>query len=452
MASGIFFKTYLWEGTYLKMKMGRKIISPLLLILLVLFSCNTRSKKEAMQYYTKGRELGMKLKYEEALDMFNLAIKVYPDLPEAHNGAGFAYYKLKEYDKAEEEFFKAIKLKRDYIKPYNNLGNLYFETGKLPKAIEVWEKYLVIDPNNAELLAKVGNAKMNEGGGEYYNVVEALGHLQKAVALAPSVPAYRLLLADCYMKFKDYLPNSITEYNTLLNTPDVPPEITLKAYSGLAYAYFASGKNDEAIITIKNGLRLFPEDFLMNLYAGQIFAETGKNEEAEKRFEKAMQIDPQDIRIYIQFPAFYMNAGKYDKVEAIYKKGMENLPNAPILPLNFGLFYTQRLGDCDRAIEMFKKSIELNIKIAFIPYGEIGKCLIKQKKYDEALDVLEKALKLALDADAKYALECRYYLAEVYRQTGRPEKMKEHLDKVIEISPESIWAEKGKEILQSMEE
>ena len=77
--------------------MKRKI-SILLIIILALLSCNTRAKKEAMQYYTKGRELGMEQKYEEALKMFNQAVETYPDLPEAHNGAGFAYLKMKEYD------------------------------------------------------------------------------------------------------------------------------------------------------------------------------------------------------------------------------------------------------------------------------------------------------------------------------------------------------------------
>ena len=148
------------------------------LLSIVLISCNTRAKKEAMQSYMKGRELGLQGKFEEALKMFKQAIDIYPKLPEAHNGAGFAYYKMKEYDKAEEEFLKAIDLKRDYFKPYSNLGDLYFETRIYGKAIETWQKYLFIDPNVAELHIKVGHAKSLQVSVDYYNLSEALKHFQ----------------------------------------------------------------------------------------------------------------------------------------------------------------------------------------------------------------------------------------------------------------------------------
>src|SRR4030042_468258 len=194
--------------------MGRKIFV-LIISLFLLISCNTRAKKEAMQSYEKGKELGMQGKFEEALQMFNHAIKIYPDLPEAHNGAGFAYFNMKKYKEAEEEFLKAIKLKNDYIKPYNSLGDMYFAKGELAKAIEVWEKYLNIDPNVAELHAKVGQAKMSEASGQHYNMNAALEHLQKAVNINPTNSSFRLLLADCYQHFKEFLPNSITEYNTI---------------------------------------------------------------------------------------------------------------------------------------------------------------------------------------------------------------------------------------------
>jgi len=425
----------------------RRTFFLIFLIFLVTISCDSRSKKEALQSYEKGRELGMQGKFDEALKMFNQAVKLNPNLPEAHNGAGYAYYKLQKYDLAKKEFQKAIRLKQNYLKAYNNLGDLYYDQRDFLKAVEVWEKCLQLDSNLADIHAKVGNVKMRASSGSVYNLSEALKHLQKAVTIAPTQFGYRLLLADCYQNFKDYLPNSITEYNTILNTTNVPLEITVKAYSGLGYSYLLAEKDEEALTTIKNGLRLFPDDYLMNLYAGQIFAKSKLIKEAEKNFNKAIQISPKDLRTYIQFPAIYVKEGDFEKAAEVYKTGMKNLPNVPIIPLNFGLFYTQNLDDCEKAIELFQKSIDLQIEIAFVPYGEIGKCLMKLGKTDEALIKLEKALQLALDMDAKYSAECRFHIAEIYRDKGEYANVKEHIQKIIEGYPDTMWAEKGKKIL-----
>jgi tetratricopeptide (TPR) repeat protein len=289
---------------------------------------------------------------------------------------------------------------------------------------------------------------MNEASGEYYNVNVALEHLRKAVNIDPAKPAYRLLLADCSQKFKEFIPNSITEYNNILNTMNVASEITKKAYSGLAMAYLASEKDEEAFLTIKNGLKLFPDDYVMNLNAGQIFAKSKKKEEAEECFKKALQIDPEDVRSYMQFPTLYIEDKQFDKAIEIYKMGMAKLPNVPILPLNLGLLYSLQLENCEKAIEMLQKALDLKISISFVPHVEIGKCLMSQGKLDEALEMLEKALKEALDMDSKYASECRFHIAEIYKSKKDVSKMKEYIQKIIESDPNSAWAENGKKLLQ----
>ncbi|MBU1627643.1 tetratricopeptide repeat protein, partial [bacterium] len=138
----------------------------------------------------------------------------------------------------------------------------------------------------------------------------------------------------------------------------------------------------------------------------------------------------------------------YDKAIEIYELGMEKLPNVSILPLNLGLLYAQRLENCEKAIELFKKALALKLTIPYVAIGEIGKCLITQGKQDEALQMMEKALKEALDMDPKYATECRYHIAEIYKSKKDYLKMKEQINKIIEIDPDSYWAENGKKILQ----
>jgi tetratricopeptide (TPR) repeat protein len=438
-------------GFFLKILISKVIMKKNLFIFVIIFflfiSCNSKNKNEAIQLYNKGSELGQKGKLEESVEVFKKAIELYPDSPEAHNGLGFSHLIMKKYDEAEGEFQKAIKLKYDYFKPYNNLGDLYKQTDKLEKAVDVWIKYLTINPDIASLQAKVGSAKMSERSGKYYNPQEALKHFEKAIKLEPQNAGFRLLLANCYQNFKEYLAKSITEYNTIINTPDISPDIIKNAYSGMAYSYLALEKKEESTITIKQGLRLYLEDYVMNLYAGQIFAYSGDKKEAEIKFLKAIAIDPKDIRTYIHLPAFYVKENQLEKAIDLYKKGMENLPEQPILPVNLGLLYSQKLGDCEKAIKLFQKAIDLKIDVIFIPLGEIGKCLLRMSKTDEALSYLEKALKSALDLKARYAIECRYYIAEAQIKKGDKQKAKEQIDKILELDPKGTFAEKGKLLL-----
>ena len=71
---------------------------------------------------------------EEAIHQFQEAIRMRPDLAEAHNGLGVVLYQQGHVDEAIRQFQEAIRLKPDYADAYNNLGVAFGQQGRIDEA------------------------------------------------------------------------------------------------------------------------------------------------------------------------------------------------------------------------------------------------------------------------------------------------------------------------------
>ncbi len=83
----------------------------------------------------KGLALFQQGKFDEALKQFDLARRINPENPFAHNAAGAAYSELKLNRPAVDCFGKAIALKPDYTAAYYNRGRSYLREGLYDLAI-----------------------------------------------------------------------------------------------------------------------------------------------------------------------------------------------------------------------------------------------------------------------------------------------------------------------------
>ncbi|MGD9015158.1 MAG: tetratricopeptide repeat protein, partial [Candidatus Omnitrophota bacterium] len=71
---------------------------------------------------------------------YKQAIKIKPDLPEAHNNLGLIYDTLNKQQEAIALFKQAIAINPDYAEAYNNLSAIYFQNKQYKLAIEYCDK------------------------------------------------------------------------------------------------------------------------------------------------------------------------------------------------------------------------------------------------------------------------------------------------------------------------
>ncbi|NMB75869.1 MAG: tetratricopeptide repeat protein [Myxococcales bacterium] len=162
----------------------------------------------------------------EALRNFQEAVRLNPNMFQAHNGLGLTYYLIGDYDKALVHLQKALALKPDYSEVKNSIGRVYSAQNRFREAIPWYrealqdvflpERYLA-EGNLGWALFRVGEVEeafklvkntlaQNDKycvGYEYLglmyqeqkNLEEAVANLRRLVELCPEHVAGRLNLA-----------------------------------------------------------------------------------------------------------------------------------------------------------------------------------------------------------------------------------------------------------------
>src|SRR6266404_1261085 len=110
---------------------------------------NLSAPKKALSEMDKGRELGNKKKYDEAMQHLQKAVEIYAKYPEAYNEMGLIE-RRREHDKeAEEMFRKAIDADPKWTAPYLNLAVLQLNKQNYTELLKTTERVVQLDNNLA---------------------------------------------------------------------------------------------------------------------------------------------------------------------------------------------------------------------------------------------------------------------------------------------------------------
>ena len=126
----------------------------------------------------------------KALPYVQQAIILEPDRPDFYNDLGMLFQDRNELKKAITFHKRALSLKSDFIPAIVNLGVAYKRSGQNDQAIEAYQKVISLNPNIAEAYNNLGNLMMTEG-----ELVEARVNFTKALELKPDYPDAKANLA-----------------------------------------------------------------------------------------------------------------------------------------------------------------------------------------------------------------------------------------------------------------
>jgi tetratricopeptide (TPR) repeat protein len=204
--------------------------------------------KEAL-YYRGNFALYALGEVDQAIDLYQRALKIDPNFVLARYDLAVAYRGMGEVDKAIAEYEKALKINPRFPEALSNLGGQYFRKGNVKQAEAHFRRAIEVYPNFIQALSNLG-AALNKLG----HSKQALPHLQKALALDPEFAV---------------------------------------AYFNLGNAHFGVGNLDEAEeafhTAVQNGV-----DFLSlhwKLY--EIHLKKGRRNQAINELKIILQMDPQ---------------------------------------------------------------------------------------------------------------------------------------------------------------
>ncbi|MBT7392360.1 tetratricopeptide repeat protein, partial [archaeon] len=168
---------------------------------------NQNQHKKALKYYnlilekkpnhllaliSKGNSFTWLQKYENATNIFNKVLKLYPENEFALAELGLVNYNQGNYEEAEKKFKKALeKNNNSYTCPYEGLGLIYYKQGKTNEAKNNLQKSIDINPNiEFEKFNALAKIFIEEG-----NLKKAIILLEKSIENFPyeNNDAYNLL-------------------------------------------------------------------------------------------------------------------------------------------------------------------------------------------------------------------------------------------------------------------
>jgi len=138
-------------------------------------------------------------KYEEALKIFNQAIKLGENNIFVLNNLGLVHYFLKNYEISETYFIKVLKIKKEYFNASINYANLKKQLHLIDEALEILKTAIKYNPDNFLLHHNIAN--IYHVAGDFKN---SDLHFEKSLAINPAFTSSdRLMSMSTKYKNKD---------------------------------------------------------------------------------------------------------------------------------------------------------------------------------------------------------------------------------------------------------
>lgn len=171
--------------------------------------------KDARKQYEKATKALQDGKREEAIDHYEKALAIAPDMYFARNNLGSLYLEERRFDDAEKAFQKVIADNQADANAYFNLGNVYLITGRLPEAATAIGEGVKRQPQSALGQFLMGSVLIKQGDPQ-----AGEERLRSALAYDPTLANAHLALANLYLK-QNRNQNAATELTVFLKqSPD----------------------------------------------------------------------------------------------------------------------------------------------------------------------------------------------------------------------------------------
>jgi Tfp pilus assembly protein PilF len=276
-------------------------------------------------------------------------------------------------------------------------------------------------PNQLRYLAEITYARYNGTPGEeikYYNLLLEIDN-QSPMAYWNKGDCYRRL----YQSDK-----AIPEYEKSLaiyNKLGIKPQYTGN-YSHLLYLYHITGQYEKEKELYKKAEIDRPEN--SDLMAGQAVLSLSEGDiiAANRYIEKWISIRKEQSRSEVDITTglanIYSEAGILDKAEEYYRQALSLEPENPARMNNLAFFLIDKDRSIKRGMELVDKALSLNPD--YYEYLDTkGRGLYKQKKYKEALAILQRSWDLRMK-NAVYNHEAYLHLEEVKKAVASQNQVK----------------------------
>ncbi|MFH1603277.1 MAG: tetratricopeptide repeat protein, partial [Pseudomonadota bacterium] len=268
-------------------------------------------------HYNLGCVLHDLNRLDEAITHYNKALAINPDHGGAHLNLGNALQALDLHEEAIAHYKRTLALRFDDANAYNNWGNSLQASSRHVEAIACYERALAVKPDHAQAHNNLGNSLSALNRYE-----EAIARYEEALALNPA---------------------------------------WAEARNNLGYAMHAVNRFDEALALLGQALVLKPDYAEAHNNSGMVLHALNRHEDAIMRYDDALALRPDYAEAQWNKGLALLCLGRFRDGWQLYEKRWQRKQTAAIPDFNRALWpgpgsgagETGRQPSGDRAGETF---------------------------------------------------------------------------------------------------
>ena len=358
----------------------------------------TDGETDPVKLFERAQNAHAKGEVERALALYEEAIKLRPEFPEAEFQRGVALVALKRPAEAEIAFRRAIELRKDWSLPYSAAGNLLSRSEKDKEAEPLLRRAIQLGAKDFTTLDSLSTVRWRAGDKQ-----EALVLAQRATddeGAPPSAWTWRGIVERANG-------NSTAAIASLDHALRLEPG-NVAALRERAETHAGAAEYEQAIEDLKAALLIMVGDKQISLRLAHIYDLAGKKDEAQRIYVAFGQaVDPPGAKS----TGVLRVAGSDEDIAAansddakVAQPALEKLIAAN--PKNAALF--ARLGEITRrsdppkSAESYRRANEIDPHNPTYATGYAA-ALVQARRFAEAITILRQVIALAPDEYAAHA-------------------------------------------------
>jgi tetratricopeptide (TPR) repeat protein len=307
------------------------------------------------------------------------AIMLAPENADAHNLLGAILDQRGTAREAEHEYRTALRLNPKAVGAFANLGVLLARTHRPAEAVQAFESALRLAPDHPQASFNLGLAFY-----QLNRLEEAAKWLEVAARVSPDrpEPLYSLgLIASA----RGQSEAAIDYWRRTLALQDDFAEANFL----LAEELRKSGRLEDSKEFYERALAQDSARLVHYARLGGVLLLLGQNEGALDVFRRGAEKFPQIAEAHYFVAIAARGKGDYDLAETSLKKSLSLEPDNPDALAQLG-FVTGERGRFAEAEQLLRRALTFSRDKHFMAHYDLGRLLIKQRRYDEAIPILER--------------------------------------------------------------
>jgi tetratricopeptide (TPR) repeat protein len=344
-------------------------------------------KQDPVKLFEQAQDEHEKGNLLEAIKLYDEAIKLAPEFPEAEYQRASALVSLKRFDEAEKGFRRAIELRSNWSLPYGNLGSLLVQLNRFKEAEPILIDALKLDAKNFPALVAMVELRLRTKASK--EQLDSLLEPLRAATGGIRVPVSVWMARSTVERATGNKENAKLSLDRALM---IEPK-NFNALIERASLYEETGDYERAITDLKTAQTIEPKNSSTTIAIARIYSKTGKNDEAiallDSLDEKAKNTpEAQSLR------ASLMKCDSSPETRAALENILlKQTRNASILAC---LGYSYRTVDPIRSMDFYRMAVELEPNNIGYATGYAA-ALVQAKRFENAIVILSRILTVAPD-------------------------------------------------------